>query len=229
MADVVGDASTAALRWLATADARAAAVYEVTARSLPKEMADDLLSLVAVALAQRFASPSAAEIDDPVAYARRSLTMRAIDLQRGAIRDRHNRTPWPVDAEGEPVDVHDSVALPIELGHEIDTAILAVRRAVAAQLSNARPWAGAAAMTVLTLTVHRDVPVPPGVPTPDANDDLQLIRWAALYLAGQRTCFPTDGNAEDDAMRKRRSRALRAVDDVLVTATAASDVETRGV
>jgi hypothetical protein len=219
-----------ALRWLATDDARAAAAFEVSARSLPLAMVDDLLGMVAASLAQRFASlEHPDDIAEPVAYARRAIALRAVDLQRGEIRERSFVTAWPSDDDGMPADAATPPTLDAGDDVEVSETVAAMRRSLHALLTGSRPWAAAAALTVLTLARHRDVPIPPEAPVPAVGAEEQRMRWVALYLAGQRACFAIEaGASEDAAMRQRRARAVRAVDDVLTLAASTSGLEVRG-
>ena len=202
--------------WLASDDARAAAATELHRRALPVALVDDVLNTVAIAVA-------AADLDDvenPVAYARRVVTIKTIDLLRGRIRVRSREEPLDDGAEIAQPDAVSATVVAAELE---DAVRLALHRLLVAR----RPWVAAAGLTALTLAAHPDVALPRFVPTPDGAAAGQADRWAALWLAGERHCFP-DGDVEEDAaMRQRRSRALRAIEAVLHDAASAAGL--RGV
>ena len=211
----MADARGEMFAWLTSADARAAAVSELHRRGLPAALVDDLLGATALALGA--ASLDGGTIDRPAAYARRALATKAVDLLRGTIRHRRE-IEWPDEFDLPESDDAEAPALAIELEDDLRVAI---HRLLAAR----KAWAAAAALTVLTLAAHRDVALPREVPEPEGASGGQADRWASLWLAGCRDCFPAPGVADDAAMRQRRSRALRAVDDVLADAAASIGLE----
>jgi hypothetical protein len=210
----MADALSEMFAWLTSDDARQAAVSELHRRGLPAALVDDLLGATALALGT--ASPDHGSIDRPVAYARRALATKAVDLLRGTIRHRRE-VEWP-DELDLPDAAGDATLLGVELEDDLRAAI---HRLLAAR----KAWAGAAALTVLTLAAHRDVALPRDVPEPEGPSGGQSDRWASLWLAGCRDCFPTRGLGDDAAMRQRRSRALRAVDALLADAAASIGLE----
>jgi hypothetical protein len=192
--------------WLLSDDARAAARSDLHRLGLDVLDADDLLHDVAVSLL-RVALP--AELDNPVGYARRALSRRATDLLRGElVRRAHDLPLLQTDDEAPLTELVDAADL-----SPADAAVLAtledgIRRALQVALAEAKAWTVSAALSTLTLAVHREVALPSGAPETD--------RWAALWLAGERDVFP-DGDArpDDAARRQARSRKLRVVDDLL--------------
>ncbi len=91
----------------------------------------------------------------------------------------------------------------------IDTMrVDAVRRHLFATLQPSKAWATSAALTVVTLAVDLDRVDAIG-PRPDAGAAGQWRYWTALWLAGQRQCFPVDGELDDSARRQRRARAIK--------------------
>jgi len=205
--------------WLMTADARAAAGRELHRLGLGFYDPDDLLSDVAVRL---LSAQLTGARDNPVGYARRALANRAIDLLRG--QRAKPVVPFPtVGGDDNGDDVHevdhpDHGALPDDLavGHEAERSM---RRGLLLHLSRVKAkkvWSVAAAVTTLTLSLHRDVELPADAPQPDGGSEIQADRWAALWLAGEGHHFPTStGRKETNAIRKSRSRALDAIDAVL--------------
>lgn len=208
------------LRWLATDDARAAAAHEVRRLRLPDAVADDLLQNTARRLLVTAARGLPDDLD-ATAYARRALAHAAVDLFRQDRRRRRTESDVDFDGYAGPLPTPSAEA-PAQLAVLSDLED-GCRRAVHALLAP-RPWAGAAALTVLTLGCHPGVPVPLGTPLPGGGTPDQDARWAALWLAGLRACFPDGDGAEDAATRQRRSRALRQVDDLLRRAAALAGV-----
>ena len=213
-ATAVDLARAAMVAWLRTADARAAAGSELHRLGIAFYDTDDLLQDVAVKVLQATTAP-----DDPVAYARRSLRNQSIDLLRGERVHRARNTPLFADDEDGPmIQVPTGDALPSDV-----TAVAeledGIRRGLSAALAGAaaRTWTIAAALTTLTLRIHRDVALPNAVPRPDVDDEAKADRWAALWLAGERDVFPDAAAAQvDDAARRQaRSRKLREVSRLL--------------
>ena len=198
-------ARLAMLSWLMSPDARSAAASELHGLGLSCYDPDDLLNDVAVRLLRSGAVP-----DNPVAYARRAVATRAIDLLRG---ERVRATPLLL--EDEPVDLADDDAGPSDVV-ALSSAEDGIRRQLHLVLgATSKVWAVAAALTTLTLRIHRDVALPDDAPRPDADDDDKADRWAALWLAGETDVFPAPGRPDDPARRQARSRKLREVSRLL--------------
>lgn len=194
--------------WLASADARAAARHELRRLGLDVYDPDDLLHDVAV----RLLRADLPALDRPVAYARRSVQRRALDLLRGERVRRHHDE----GALEEPATIADAGATPAELA-AAGAAEDAIRRALFAALGRAKAWTVAAALSTLTLRMHRSVPLPAAAPRPETDEPDKADRWAALWLAGETDVFPDAGTGRTDspAIRQARSRKLRAVDELL--------------
>lgn len=93
-----------------------------------------------------------------------------------------------------------------------------VRRRLALGLAK-KPYPVAAAMCMVTITCDgaepaEDCPRPRGGVSQD-----QAPWWAAVFYSGKTNCFALNGVVEDDAMRARRSRALKEAKAVLEEAT----------
>lgn len=210
----------ALVAWLGTSDARAAARSDLRRAGLDWYDPDDLLHDVAVRLLR---ADLPERIDQPVAYARRAVQLRATDLLRGdLVRDRHTVVP-EADAELDLAADGDADARPDELAAAA-AAEDAIRRALHLALATTKAWAVAAALNTLTLRVHPDVQLPSAAPRPDAGDEDKADRWAALWLAGESGVFVPE---DTPAVRKARSRKLQEVDRLL-RAVAASVLGTHG-
>ncbi len=184
--------------WTTSADARAAAASELRARGLP-DLVDDVCQDTYLAVARVIARKGPIPLEEGktmAAYARRALHNIVIDLLRGS------RRTDAVDAE--PIDPADPETIVVA-----DAAIDATRRRVFARLDPAAPWSASAALTVATLASDGGPRRPIG-PQPKAGAAEHGWYWCALWLAGQRQCFATDGD-DTDAIRKRRARAIAEV------------------
>lgn len=195
--------------WLASADARAAARHELGRLGLDLYDPDDLLHDVAV----RLLRADLPALDRPIAYARRSVQRRALDLLRG------ERVRPRAAADGDPDEtatIADDGDAPADLA-AAGAAEDAIRRALFAVLGRAKTWTVAAALSTLTLRMHRSVQLPAAAPRPETDEPDKADRWAALWLAGETDVFPdiAAGRADTPAVRQARSRKLRAVDELL--------------
>lgn len=195
--------------WLASGDARAAARHELHRLGLDVYDPDDLLHDVAVRLLQA----ELPALDRPVAYARRSVQRRALDLLRG---ERVRRLHVSDGEHDESLAVADAGATPADLA-AAGAAEDAIRRALFAVLDRTKAWVVAAALGTLTLRLHRSVQLPTGTPRPETDEAGKADRWAGLWLAGETDVFPdaAAGRTDTPAIRQARSRKLRAVDDLL--------------
>lgn len=196
--------------WLASADARAAARHELRRLGLDAYDPDDLLHDVAV----RLLRADLPALERPMAYARRSVQRRALDLLRG---ERVRPAIAGHDDATEPAfEPADGAAGPADLA-ATGAAEDAIRRALFATLGRAKAWTVAAALSTLTLRMHRSVQLPAAAPRPDTDEPDKADRWAALWLAGETDVFPDPaaGRTDTPAVRQARSRKLRAVDELL--------------
>jgi DNA-directed RNA polymerase specialized sigma24 family protein len=202
--------------WLLGREARLAARAELRRYGLDAYDPDDLVNDVVVRLLQAELDGG---VDHPVAYARRALTNRARDLL-GADRVRRRRADAPPtrddgDDAAAVVDVEDPAALDPGLVASARAVETDLRRRLQLALVRTRTWVVAAALSTLTLRLHDDVAVPEGVPAPEVGSRDKADRWAALWLAGERSAFAGSGAVETMAIRKARSRKLKDVDALL--------------
>lgn len=222
--------TTVMLRYLASDDAHAAARAELRRRGLDLLDPADLVHDVAVRVL-RADLPD--DLANPVAYVRRALTFGAADVLRGERVRRDHTAPWP-SARGQDDGGRGERAVEVADPNAVDPAVEAaaaaaedgMRRALHLRLAVSRTkiWAVAAALTTLTLRMHRDVAVPADAPLPEGGSAAQADRWAALWLAGEDEAFPDPraGRADDAARRKARSRRLQEVDELLRDVAAAA-------
>lgn len=212
------------VRYLLGSDARAAARSELHRRGLDLLEPDDLINDVVLRVLR---SNIADHVQNPIAYARRALTHRAADLLRGDLARREHVAPahhGRDDDDTSTVEPSDRDALDPAVEAAIRDMEDALRRALHLRLGHrgTKVWAIAAALTTITLEVHRDVAVPDDVPEPEAASRASADRWAALWLAGEDGVFadPANGRHDGPALRKARSRRLQEVDRALQEAAA---------
>lgn len=206
--------TTDTLGWLQTSEARAVAASALARSRLPASLVDDVLQEARLSV-WRTLDESALVPENPTAYAHRAVTNAVYDLHRRRAR-RVEETSLDDDGQVAPTSVSD-VVLRAELEDDC--------RRVAAESVARRPWAAAAVLNHLTFTLHPDVPIPDGAPSPEIGVDDQRAAWAALWLAGKTECFPSEEGIDDATTRQRRARAIAVVTDhlrrVYETATSA--------
>ncbi len=137
------------------------------------------------------------------AYCARTMRNIANDHLRARPRDLlildGGRWPEPVAPSFGHPETHD-------LGDRVRTLL---------ETSGADPAVVAAALAYLTLAEHPEVDLV-GLPGPRSGAHEHDARlWPALWIAGERSCLPVDGLADDPAARRRRSRRMRSVKDLL--------------
>ena len=178
--------------------------------ALPVTLFDDLVQEVLLRVIG--AHRRGTEILDVEAFVATVARRTAVDLVRGLLRrpevqlpeedageDPMADVPAPDDPEQEIVSAEELA----QLGRIIDT----VRRRLAARLGQ-NPDRAAGALAVLAIA-HGDAEPADDCPRPVGGVAAdEATAWAGLFYGGADRCFPTDGDPEDAAMRKRRSRAL---------------------
>lgn len=186
--------------------------HRVVARALaghglPAHLADDLQqeALIRVLRAEQRGD----DVGNVEAFTTVLVQRAARDLLRG-IRRRPEGHAVP-----EPIDDLDADVRTARLDADLPEAevvgaevAVALRRHVAAALvGSPRPAAGALAVLAIVLDgagPAADCPAPRA----GAGDD-EALAWAGLFYAGRRECFPAAGAVDDQATRKRRSRAVQ--------------------
>jgi hypothetical protein len=143
----------------------------------------------------------------------------AIDLVRGRAR-RREREALAVN-EAEAADPTVLRPLADDLGpddlvaEELDVArfgeaVEQIRISVAQALGDARnPHPAAGALAVLAIVAGDAEPADDFNGPVGGVSQNQAVPWAGVFYGGPDRCFPTSSDPEDDAMRKRRSRALQ--------------------
>ena len=189
--------------------------------SLPgaEHIADDIVqdaSLRAIAMDAR--EPAEVEFNNE-ALGRHLLRRAAQDIQRATHR-RPQLDPITTEREDEDFDVPVEDARPRAEDLVVDAAY---EDALRLELFHApRPKVSdiAAALSLLTLVFH-PLPGSAGL-SPRLGEDPGDVpqAWIALHSAGRTDCFPLPGGPDDDALRKRRSRAITAMNRLLQGAVA---------
>jgi hypothetical protein len=214
-----------AIGWLLSADGSAASRRLADRHRLPAAVADDLVQEAATRLVVAFGGREEPFEDGFVAgaYARRVLQTVTLDLLRG---DRRRPVVNNDSAHGDETSsgLLDPLSAMADRGVDVTELALSpliedgCRRALAGLLAP-QPWAGAAALVVITLGCHPDVSPRPDTPAPTGGaGDEQALVWAGLHYAGEHACFPAEGAADTAAIRQRRSRRIAAVRALLADA-----------
>lgn len=161
------------------------------------------------------------------AWVSRLVQWQARDLYRGCGRRRQHEDaafgeaglpdrPWdPADAVLGPDDevVFEAVDLAISAEH-----VAAIRLRLAQALSS-KPYPAAGGLCVVSIACDGAEPAA-DCPRPGGGvAQSEVAWWAGVFYSGQTTCFPRGGVGEDNTMRKRRSRALKATKDLIEEAT----------
>lgn len=208
------------LKWLNGPDGRGRARYWARRYGIA-DAGDDVLQ---DALLRALRSEVDGNEVDPAAFGTTLIKRAAIDILRATSRraelvrlydedddpeaklDRLDDGPGPEDLIADAA-AHDSLR----------AAVFNADRAAARDVS--------AALGLLTLTLDTSLG-PAAAPQPLAGATPHQARaWVALHYAGQSECFPSAGGSEDNAMRKRRERAITRATALLASALqGASDV-----
>lgn len=207
---------------------RAVVHRTLAAQRLPQTLADDLrqeaLRRVVVATSER-----GTVIDNLEGFVTSALHRAAVDIVRGRVRGPQivgGRGPVDLDADGwgwgaaiaSPVDVEVDA-----LAFESDAS---VRRAIHSLLG-VDSTAGAAALAYLAIAVD-GAPTAPDCPQPQGGaSPHEASEWAGLWYAGCDDCFLTHeaGAVRQSTLRKRRSRAVERLRDLLLRSAAAAGLD----
>ena len=162
---------------------------------------------------------------DPAAFGTTLIKRAAIDILRATSRQAELVRLYDeddVDPDAK-LDHLDDGPGPEDL--IVDDAAHDALRAVVFNAERAAPRDVSAALALLTLTLDTSLG-PASAPQPVAGATPATARgWVALHYSGQAECFPSAGESEDNAMRKRRERAIKRATALLATALqGASDV-----
>jgi DNA-directed RNA polymerase specialized sigma24 family protein len=200
---------------------RKVVLRQLRAHSLPSHLFDDLVqeALLAALVAER----QGVEPDSVPAFVSRLVQRRARDMLRGRRRrpEGHQAAGHPEDdAWAAPIDTlkapdrpEDEAVSNGELA-QMGPVVEGIRRDLRAHLGH-HPTRAAGALVVLAI-VHGDALPAPDCPTPAGGvAQSEAASWAGLFYGGPARCFPTADDPEDAAMRKRRSRALLQLKDLL--------------
>ena len=160
-------------------------------------------------------NPDAVLPDSVAAYCARTMRNVAVDHLRA-----HPAGRRPVDTARRP----EPVAPPLV---ETDGCDLGERVRSLLECSGADPTVVAAALAYVTLAEHPDVDLG-ALPAPRAGAHEHDARlWPALWVAGERSCLPGADLLDGVATRRRRSRRMRAVKDLLGDTARALGVRAR--
>ncbi len=207
--------------WVSSADARSAARSELGRVGFPDPAlgADDLLQAVAVRALARLASGPLDDPDRVVPYLRRSLRNAAIDAYRSGRARRVGPLMGPEDDDEAAHELPDpGAARPGELAERADD----VRAILLAEALADPPQVLSGALTFVALSADEGLRGVVRSVGPEAGSDRNALLWAGVAYSGRAECLPGFRRPDDAARRKRRSRAMGAIDEALARAGAAS-------
>jgi hypothetical protein len=207
-------------KWLNGPDGRGRARYWARRYGIA-EAGDDVLQ---DALLRALRSAVDRNDVDPAAFGTTLIKRTAIDLLRATSRRAQLVRLYDEDDDPDAkLDQLDDGPGPEDL--IIDDAAHDSLRAVVFNAERAAPRDVSAALAFLTLITDPSLG-PASAPQPVAGATPATARgWVALHYSGQSECFPSAGESEDNAMRKRRERAIKRATALLASALqGASDV-----
>ncbi len=109
-------------------------------------------------------------------------------------------------------------------GNEAGGGELLDRLRTALEGSGAKPWVVSAALAAFTLSAFDDVETG-SAPKPEAGAKPQHARlWPSLWFAGERDLFVDNGTGSSAALRRKRSRRMREVEDQMFEARSRCDL-----
>lgn len=222
-------AADVAARFLRSGAGRAAVRRALVTNHLPAALADDLvqdaLRRVWVATAG-----GGAPVDNIEAFVTTVLHRSAVDIVRGRVRGPQVvdwREAVDPDAAGQGWPFDGPSPLDVEADVLARQSLAAVRRAVHRALS-VDPHAGAAALAYLAVTVDGAAPAP-RCPQPAGGSTAdEAAEWAALWYAGQHSCFAGDGGELPATVRQRRHRGAGRMRDLLARAAVSAGLDRQG-
>lgn len=193
----------------------------LTRHNLPKHLFDDVVQEVLLRALR--AEEQGFEPDVLEAWVSRLVQWETRDLLRGGVRRRQHEDvalgeagladrPWdPTEGPLGPDDevVFEAVDLAISAEH-----VAAIRLRLAQALSS-KPYPAAGGLCLVTIACDGAEPAA-DCPRPGGGvAQSEAAWWAGVFYSGQTNCFPRGGVGEDNTMRKRRSRALKATKDLI--------------
>jgi DNA-directed RNA polymerase specialized sigma24 family protein len=194
---------------------------EVASRNIPEHYFDDVVQEVFLRAVR--AEEKGFEPDVLEAWVTQLVQWETRDLLRGRGRRRRHEDVavgdagladrlWdPTEAPLGPDDevVFEAVDLAIAAEH-----VAAIRLRLAQALSS-KPYPAAGALCLVTIACDGAEPAA-DCPRPSGGvAQSEAAWWAGIFYSGQTSCFPSAGLSEDNTMRKRRSRALKATKDLV--------------
>jgi hypothetical protein len=181
---------------------------------LSRSLEDDLRSMVedAAMKLDRAGEP----IRSPGGFVRDVAHKQAVGLVRVEIAERR-RFCRPIP--GHDTETHASHVIAIERGFEefeIDDRLRSVRRSLMDPRLRAQPWERSAVANYVAIRAEGRMPGEHCPQPRGGTSDHHTAEWAALWYSGKRGCFAVGDNEDSPAVRQARSRAMGALDDLLV-------------
>ena len=205
------------MAFLQSSDGQQMVKQRLSAYRLPLSLRDDLVQDTMIRVLR--AEERCDKPDNPEAFVTTLFQRAAQDLLRGHLRRPEGHLAAAPDREGgwefadndaDPGELLPEAERLGELGDRVDAA-----RSRLADCLGVKAHPAAGALTVLAI-VHGDATPAADCPAPVGGVAAEEgVWWAGVFYGGPDGCFATDGDAEDAALRKRRSRALHATKAVM--------------
>jgi hypothetical protein len=162
-------------------------------------------------------------------YSIRVMRNLIVDVLRG-----RKRSPFALleEKDGGHFDSVDETITDIDVllhegtpsGHEAGGGELLDRLRTALEGSGAKPWAVSAALSAFTLSAFDEIETGKA-PRPEAGAKPQHARlWPSLWFAGERDVFDKTGSGSSTALRRKRSRRMKEVEDLMFNARSRCDL-----
>jgi hypothetical protein len=181
---------------------------------LSRSLEDDLRSMVEDAAMKR--DRAGEPIRSPGGFVRDVAHKRAVDLVRVEVAERR-RFCRPVS--GYDIETPAWNVIAIERGFEefeIADRLRSVRRSLMDPRLRAQPWERSAVANYVAIRAEGRMPGERCPQPRGGTSGHHTAEWAALWYSGERGCFAVGGNEDSPAIRQARSRAMGALDNLLV-------------
>lgn len=211
------------LDYLGTPEGKQLVKSSLARSGLTKGLADDLVAEVCYAAARM--DRRGETIESIEAWTNKTLARRAVDLCRGEIRQRRfvQRVVHDAGVHDRPGVhyAHDAQPAPVAFDelivqhHWADLRRILCRGEISPSGESIRPWELSASLTFLGVRGRGLAPGDGRVPVRADVDGYRYCLHVGLWYAGQRDCFADENGQDSVAVRKRRSRRIQDVENVL--------------
>ena len=144
-------------------------------------------------------------------FVRHCLTRRAVDLQRGQMRE-SSRFGSHVAVDDSVADTVGEQGEPAVAELEFEHQLEALRALILDRRLDASAWQRSALLTYVAVRAERLIAGDRSIRPQGGTTPHHAALWTGLWYAGERACLEGDGGSA--AVRQARSRKLRALGDL---------------